>query len=71
MPGGAELPRLVVERDPVEGKCPECGHAELCRYPVLSDGGWFMTVKCQHCLRSTSREPWNRLGYVVRLEDVL
>ena len=62
---------LTVERDPVEGTCPECGRSELCRYPVLSDGGWFVAVKCQHCLHSISREAWNRLGYVVRLEDVL
>jgi vanillate/4-hydroxybenzoate decarboxylase subunit D len=71
MSEAANLPTLVVERDPVEGICPECHHAELRRYPVLSDGGWFVAVKCQRCLYSISREPWNRLGYVVRLEDVL
>ena len=71
MPDAAELPRLVVTREPVEGTCPECGHAELRRYPVLSDGGWLLAVKCQYCLHSISRERWNRLGYVIRLEDVL
>jgi ribosomal protein L37AE/L43A len=62
---------MVVQREAVEGTCPECGHDRLERYPVLSDGGWFFAVKCQECLCSVSREAWNRLGYVVRLEDLL
>ena len=40
----------------------QCG---LRRYPVLSEGGWFMVVKCPACLASLSREPWNRLGWIV------
>jgi hypothetical protein len=71
MTSGSEAPALIVERERVDGTCPECGRAELSRYPVLSDGGWFLAVKCQHCLHSVSREHWNRLGYIVRLEDVL
>ena len=39
------------------------------RYPVLSEGGWFMAVKCQDCLHSQSREKWTRLGYVTLLTD--
>ena len=58
-------------REPVEGRCKACGNEALRRYPVLSEGGWFMVVKCQECLTSDSREAWNRLGYVVRLEDTL
>lgn len=64
-------PALTVDREPVEGACPSCAQEALRRYPVLSDGGWFLVVKCQACLHSVSREPWNRLGTVVRLEDVL
>ena len=64
-------PTTSVQREPVEGTCPECGRDGLHRYPVLSDGGWFLAVKCQHCLCSVSRDPWNRLGYVIRLEDQL
>jgi hypothetical protein len=64
-------PVLTVEREPVDGECPACGRDDLRRYPVLSDGGWFLVVKCQTCLHSVSRDPWNRLGTVVRLEDVL
>jgi len=59
------------EREPVDGRCTACGSEALRRYPVLSEGGWFMVVKCQECLHSDSREPWNRLGYVIRLEDTL
>jgi len=62
---------MTVEREPVDGRCLACGAEALQRYPVLSDGGWFIVVKCQHCLHSVSRAPWQRLGTVVRLEDVL
>ena len=62
---------MPVKREPVEGRCGECGRAELARYPVLSEGGWFLTVTCQSCLARQDRQPWNRLGHVVRLEDLL
>ena len=61
----------VQAREPVPGKCPECGAEALQRYPVLSEGGWFMAVKCQECLCSASREPWHRLGPVRLLTDDL
>lgn len=32
------------------------------RYPVLSEGGWFIVVKHQPTLRSVSRTPWTLLG---------
>ncbi len=63
----------AVERERVEGTCPECGNHDLQQYPVLSEGGWFLAVKCQDCLASVSRERWHQLGYVTRtrMEDVL
>ena len=61
----------VQSREPVAGSCAECGAQQLQRYPVLSEGGWFMTVKCQACLCSASREPWHRLGHVSLLTDDL
>ncbi len=62
---------VSVTRERVEGSCPECGAAALQRYPVLSEGGWFQVVKCQECLHSVNREPWNRLGDIALLSDSL
>jgi hypothetical protein len=72
MHGGNAWPWATssVQREPVEGTCPACGAASLARYPVLAEGGWFMATKCQECLHSVERTPWNRLGYVTRLEDL-
>jgi hypothetical protein len=38
--------------------------ADFRRYPVLSEGGWYVVVKHQPTLRSVSREPWTLLGPV-------
>ena len=69
-PRPSEL-RLSVEREDAEGTCPECGASDLKRYPVLSEGGWWMVTKCQSCLASAHREPWNRLGSITLLSDQL
>lgn len=53
---------LVVEREPLDGECPECGAANLARYPVLSEGGWWHVVKCQTCLASIERDAAPALG---------
>ncbi|HVU72871.1 MAG TPA: hypothetical protein VHE83_07905 [Mycobacteriales bacterium] len=60
-----------MERELVAGRCTACGQERLERYPVLSEGGWFLVVKCQACLASERRDRWNRLGHVVRMEDLL
>ncbi len=36
--------------------------ADFLRYPVLSEGGWFMVVKHQPTLRSVSRVQWHLFG---------
>jgi vanillate/4-hydroxybenzoate decarboxylase subunit D len=59
----------VQAREPIAGCCDACGAEALMRYPVLSEGGWFMAVKCQDCLHSQVREKWTRLGYVTLLTD--
>ena len=59
----------VQQREAVDGACEECGAEALKRYPVLSEGGWFMVVKCQSCLHSQTREKWTRLGHVTLLTD--
>tara|TARA_R110002096_G_scaffold99108_7_gene219804 strand:- start:4006 stop:4233 length:228 start_codon:yes stop_codon:yes gene_type:complete len=58
-------------REPVAGACAQCGAEDLMRYPVLSEGGWYIAVKCQQCLHSHSREKWTRLGHVSMLTDNL
>jgi vanillate/4-hydroxybenzoate decarboxylase subunit D len=55
---------LLLERKPVDGRCPECGADQLMAYPVSSEGGWVNAVKCQACLHSVSREPAPRIGPV-------
>ncbi len=62
-------PTPVQSRETVDGRCAECNAEALKRYPVLSEGGWFMAVKCQACLYSNSREKWNRLGHVTLATD--
>ena len=36
--------------------------ADFKRYPVLSEGGWYVVVKHQPTLRSVSRQSWRLLG---------
>ncbi|GAA4550966.1 hypothetical protein [Pseudonocardia xishanensis] len=67
-------PPLTVERDAVteqelrdlgvdlEKDFPGSTAADFLRYPVLSEGGWFIVVKHQPTLVSVSREPWDIFG---------
>jgi len=61
----------VQAKERVAGTCTACGATELARYPVLSEGGWFMVVKCQACLHSHSRKKWNRLGHIQLSTDAI
>jgi hypothetical protein len=63
------MPHLFVERQPVAGTCPECGHNGLERYPVVGEGGWENVTKCPGCLYSVAREPWGRYGPITLLVD--
>ncbi len=63
--------RLYLQRTAVDGTCPNCGAVDLAGYPVNSEGGWFLVVKCQRCLHSVSRERWRRLGPIQLLSDTL
>lgn len=62
---------LYVIREPVKGTCPECSSQELARYPVLSEGGWWTTIKCQGCLYSVERERGGLFGSMSLLSDLL
>lgn len=50
---------------------PGSSAADFRRYPVLSEGGWFMVVKHQKTLQSVSREPWKLLGPIALTSDGL
>jgi hypothetical protein len=54
-------------RTPVPGNCPECAAPALASYRVMSEGGWWLVVKCGQCLHSVSREPGPLLGAFVPL----
>jgi hypothetical protein len=74
MPVDTTGPR--VERDPVtDAELAELGvdlqrdfpgatAEDFRRYPVLSEGGWYVVVKHQPSLRSVSRTAWTLLGPV-------
>ncbi|MEQ8231237.1 MAG: hypothetical protein RLW61_12500 [Gammaproteobacteria bacterium] len=64
-------PAPVQTREPVAGCCDACGAEALMRYPLLSEGGWYLVTKCQQCLHSNAREKWRRLGHVALLTDAL
>jgi hypothetical protein len=64
-------PTLSVEREEVDGHCPECGRGPLQGYMVLSEGGWWNVVKCQSCLHSVSRERAPRLGRIELLAETI
>jgi hypothetical protein len=65
--------RLAVEREQVTehelrelgvdlSEFPGATAADFRRYPVLSEGGWYVVVKHQPTLRSVTRVPWTLLG---------
>lgn len=64
-------PTVSLVKEPVAGSCPQCGQEELRRYPVNSEGGWFLVVKCQNCLHSVTRERWHLLGSLQLLSDTI
>lgn len=64
-------PTVTLVKEPVDGACPQCAAPQLRRYPVNSEGGWFLVVKCQNCLHSVSRERWHLLGSLQLLSDTL
>jgi hypothetical protein len=57
-----ELRELGVD---LENDFPGSTAADFKRYPVLSEGGWFIVVKHQPTLRSVSRKEWELFGPIV------
>jgi hypothetical protein len=66
-----DTPTVTAPREQVSGTCPHCNSTTLQRYRVMSEGGWWMVLKCQGCLRSLEREPGPLLGPLVPLADSL
>lgn len=64
----AELSELGVD---LARDFPGSTAADFRRYPVLSEGGWFMVVKHQKTLQSVSRQPWRLLGPITLISDGL
>lgn len=69
------LEGLSVEREAVSeeeladlgvdlSRFPGSTASDFRRYPVLSEGGWYIVVKHQPTLQSVSRTPWSLLGPV-------
>jgi hypothetical protein len=72
VPEGLSVTREEVTEDELSSLGVDLGRdfpgstaADFRRYPVLSEGGWFMVVKHQPTLTSVSREPWHLLGPIV------
>jgi hypothetical protein len=57
----AELAELGVD---LAADFPGATAADFRRYPVLSEGGWYIVVKHQPSLRSVHRVRWELLGPV-------
>lgn len=71
MPPRPQDLHVSVDREDVEGTCPECGADALKRYPVLGERGWQLVTKCQACLHSVERGPWGLHGPYTFLVDSL
>lgn len=74
-PAPAPAPPLQVEREAVTAaeleelgvnlsEFPGSTESDFKRYPVLSEGGWYMVVKHQPTLQTVSRLKWHLLGPV-------
>lgn len=55
----AELRNVGVD---LERDFPGSSAGDFSRYPVLSEGGWFIVIKHRGTLASVSRTPWRLLG---------
>lgn len=64
-------PVVLIQKETVPGSCPECRSERLARYPVLTEGGWWLVTKCQDCLASVERKRWHLLGYLSPLSELL
>ncbi|WP_245566069.1 hypothetical protein [Thermocrispum municipale] len=78
VPEGITVPREAVTEEELaelgvdlDRDFPGSTAADFRRYPVLSEGGWYLVVKHQKTLRCVSREPWRLLGPIELTSDGL
>lgn len=50
---------------------PGASVGDFKKYPVLSEGGWFIVIKHQPTLRSIGRTPWRLLGPIRLVSESL
>ena len=78
----APAPGIDVEREAVTAEelrelgvdladFPGSTESDFKRYPVLSEGGWYMVVKHQPTLQTVSRQKWLLLGPVKLVSEGL
>ncbi len=74
---GVDQPRETLTEDELRAEgvdlaaFPGSTAADFRRYPVLSEGGWFLVIKHQRTLQSVSRKPWRLLGPVPLVSEGL
>lgn len=82
MSASTVAPGLEVERESVTAaeleelgvnlaEFPDSTAADFKRYPVLTEGGWYIVVKHQPTLRCVSKQKWDLLGPVKLVTDGL
>jgi hypothetical protein len=77
--GPTPAPGLSVEREDVsEEELRELGvdtsgaaASDFKRYPVLSEGGWYIVIKNQKTMETVHKEKWTLLGPVKLVTDGL
>ena len=63
-----ELKALGID---LERDFPGSSIEDFKRYPVLSEGGWYLVVKHLPSLKSIDRTPWRLLGPITLTSDGL
>ncbi|MGD9986381.1 hypothetical protein [Pseudonocardia sp.] len=77
--GPSVAPGLSVEREDVsEDELRELGvdtsgasASDFKRYPVLSEGGWYIVIKNQKTMETVHRKKWTLLGPIKLVTDGL
>jgi hypothetical protein len=65
------LEQLLATGVDLRKEFPGATAADFKRYPVLSEGGWFLVIKHQPTLRTVSRVPWRLRGPVELTSETL